>query len=325
MPPRRGGSRGRDKKGKKKNEAQALVEQLKKQQEELVQEEERIRVDVVCDEQLSRTQIKLHKKRALNTMLMAKEREMEELSAAMQSFKTSTSKQILKLDDELSRISMAKEVIAIEKEQMAAQLDKLRKDDGGKAIIQELSQKIKQMEAEKVAKSVEMDLLQSTMERKVSKQISENRLMRITLKETEQEYGRRIRALENSVISALDTMMTENEQEAPEDRFAMASVEKFDGALARAKHDYLASVQHAKQQVVGLTDTEDTLYDIKSMHSNLPDSVRQKLRGLTPEELLIIIDVLSFEDSVMSYLETKWPAPVEELIEPPAVGSSPSG
>ena len=51
----------------------------------------------------------------------------------------------------------------------------------------------------------------------------------------------------------------------------------------------------------------DDLVDLKSMHSNLPHRIKSQLEDQSREELLLILDALSFEDGVLQYLEAKYP------------------
>eukprot|EP01006_Ploeotia_vitrea_P056692 TRINITY_DN68120_c1_g3_i2.p1 TRINITY_DN68120_c1_g3~~TRINITY_DN68120_c1_g3_i2.p1 ORF type:complete len:382 (+),score=60.72 TRINITY_DN68120_c1_g3_i2:151-1146(+) len=260
------------------------------------------------------------KRRATYRLLTDKDREIDNLNIKINDITTSTGKQILKLEDELSRMSMAKEVVVQEKNQVKAELDKVKSDDGGKKMIAQLSSKIKQMEAEKAQKIKEMETMEENLKRKLAKQIAENRLMRITLKETEAEYSQRIMKLENDVLAALETLVLANERQVAN---MQEHVITFDKELYKAKREYLLALKKSKENVLGLTDT---LIDIKSMHSNLPQRIRSKLRELSPEELLIILDVLSFEDSVLQYLEARWPLEdqLEELSTPRSSPSSSS-
>ena len=51
----------------------------------------------------------------------------------------------------------------------------------------------------------------------------------------------------------------------------------------------------------------DMLQESKASHSNLPTRIRQKLQEMDQEELLLIIDTLSFESEVLQYFMFKFP------------------
>ena len=56
----------------------------------------------------------------------------------------------------------------------------------------------------------------------------------------------------------------------------------------------------------------ESLQESKASHSNLPTRIRQHLQEMPQEELLLIIDTLSFESEVLQYFMFKYP-PAQDL------------
>eukprot|EP01012_Entosiphon_sulcatum_P007787 TRINITY_DN14068_c0_g1_i1.p2 TRINITY_DN14068_c0_g1~~TRINITY_DN14068_c0_g1_i1.p2 ORF type:complete len:318 (+),score=110.88 TRINITY_DN14068_c0_g1_i1:147-1100(+) len=288
---------GRDKKNVKAERA-AVEEQFRRLKDELQAEEERQRMEVGIAQQLERKECKLAKKRQTNQLLVDNYAEIGRLRRELTDLQKTTTVQIIKLEDELSRTEMSRKVVQQEVATLKAEVTQLRSDDGGKQMIAQLNAQIRQVQLDTAQKETEHEAAMEALRRKLAKQISENRLMRIAQKEAETEWGSRIRKLENSLTDALEELISNAEERgAP-------AVSNFNRAVDTARDEYLAALKASRDGVLGITDT---LVDIKSMHTNLPPYLRAVLQQLSREELLMIIDVLSFEDAVLQYLSAKFP------------------
>eukprot|EP00997_Jenningsia_sp_PLL12_P006891 NODE_3472_length_771_cov_61.022161_g2903_i0.p1 GENE.NODE_3472_length_771_cov_61.022161_g2903_i0~~NODE_3472_length_771_cov_61.022161_g2903_i0.p1 ORF type:complete len:231 (-),score=98.51 NODE_3472_length_771_cov_61.022161_g2903_i0:77-748(-) len=209
-----------------------------------------------------------------------------------------TTTQIIKLEDELSRLNMSKEVVVHESVAVKAELERLKADDGGKKIITQLQTQIEHLAAEKTYKSKETEEALEELHQKLAKQITENRLMRIQQKDSESDWARRVRKLEQEVVEALERLIGSHEEEN------VRNVEGFVENVNRSCNQYLLALREARDRSIGLTDS---LLDIKSMHTNLPRRIKASLEELPKEELLLILDTLSFEESVSQYFAQNWP------------------
>eukprot|EP00906_Rhabdomonas_costata_P035332 RCo049640 len=282
---------------KKAAEQAALKEQHEEQRVEVGSDEERARAEILSAEQISRKELKAHWKGETARFLLHLDTTIRTLTNKVAEVTKTTGLQVVKLEDELSRLAMSKEVIVQENILLKKEASELKADDAGRQMIAQLTSRLKQMEAERAAKGKEHEEAVVELNRRLAKQLSENRLMRIQHKDAEQQWALRVQRLEQSVTAAVDALTAAAEPQST------ARVAVFQTAIEASKKEYLDALRKARHS---LSFTSD-LVDLKSMHSNLPRRIQARLEGLSTEELRLLIDALSFEESVLAYLEAKWP------------------
>eukprot|EP00667_Euglena_gracilis_P013010 EG_transcript_13402 len=295
---KKAGKKTGKKDGKKAPDPHAIERQQQRERDQMVMDEENARLEIELSQQVMRKECKMTKRKAIHKLLTDQDREIASLNAQMKESRKESGTQMTKLEDELARLAMSKEIVAQQLAAAQAELGKLKGDDGSKATIRNLTAQVASLEDELRLKAREAEDSIEALNQKLAKQITENRLMRIQAIDNEQEWERRVRKLEADVREALRDLTAQ--------RMAgdVRAVEEFLRTVEKSQDEYLQALKQAQEQLIGFADC---LVDMKSMHSNLPIRIRNQLQELPKEELLLIIDSLSFEEGVLQHLNTQFP------------------
>jgi hypothetical protein len=115
--------------------------------------------------------------------------------------------------------------------------------------------------------------------------------------------------LEDSVHAMEESVLGSREEVEDNARLLNEGLEK-----ARLAH--IKRVREVAARAHGVTEL---LQENTSMHTRVPGRIRRTLQRLERDDLLVILDTLSFEDSTLEYLQYKYPptqdSPFEEAVE----------
>eukprot|EP01061_Rhynchopus_euleeides_P012046 TRINITY_DN21647_c0_g1_i1.p1 TRINITY_DN21647_c0_g1~~TRINITY_DN21647_c0_g1_i1.p1 ORF type:complete len:280 (+),score=82.82 TRINITY_DN21647_c0_g1_i1:70-840(+) len=113
---------------------------------------------------------------------------------------------------------------------------------------------------------------------------------------------RKMETLQQNMLQRIDDTNRQVMTDIVEDREKAKHLCNED--MERTRQRFLILMSEIRQRSERFTDM---LQESKASHSNLPTRIRQKLQGMDKEELLLIIDTLSFESEVLQYFMFKFP------------------
>eukprot|EP00995_Heteronema_vittatum_P008167 NODE_333_length_1463_cov_202.850778_g244_i0.p1 GENE.NODE_333_length_1463_cov_202.850778_g244_i0~~NODE_333_length_1463_cov_202.850778_g244_i0.p1 ORF type:complete len:282 (+),score=95.78 NODE_333_length_1463_cov_202.850778_g244_i0:144-989(+) len=113
---------------------------------------------------------------------------------------------------------------------------------------------------------------------------------------------RKIKELEDSMRQNVQNVIASVEdQKKLENETVMQS---FNFQFGKNKQRYLDLLYETEEK---LKHFSQVLAESKTMHSNLPTRIKRLLEDRTKEEILFMIDTLSYEEGVLQYFEKKFP------------------
>uniref|UniRef100_A0A7S4GM80 Uncharacterized protein n=1 Tax=Eutreptiella gymnastica TaxID=73025 RepID=A0A7S4GM80_9EUGL len=113
---------------------------------------------------------------------------------------------------------------------------------------------------------------------------------------------RKIKELEDNMINTVQEVI--NYMEVEKDKDSKTVMQGFNYQFGSNKQRYLDMLHETQSK---LRHFSRVLAESKSMHSNLPTRIKRLLEDQSKEELLFMLDTLSFEDGVLEYFEKKFP------------------
>eukprot|EP01012_Entosiphon_sulcatum_P067840 TRINITY_DN9769_c0_g1_i1.p1 TRINITY_DN9769_c0_g1~~TRINITY_DN9769_c0_g1_i1.p1 ORF type:complete len:268 (+),score=67.27 TRINITY_DN9769_c0_g1_i1:55-858(+) len=118
------------------------------------------------------------------------------------------------------------------------------------------------------------------------------------------QLPKKIKELEAGMMQAVQKAIRTLEEEKEKD--AKAVLHGLNWSFGHHKQLYLDMLYEAQQK---LRHFSQVLIESKSMHTNLPVHIKRQLEQCSKEDLLFMLDALSFEETVLEYLETRFPKP----------------
>jgi hypothetical protein len=142
-------------------------------------------------------------------------------------------------------------------------------------------------------------LLVQNAKTKLEEELAE---IRIEQKRQARSIPIQMKELEESMAKALADVINSFEQQKIIDNNTV--MQNFNFQFGHNKQLYLDLLYEVESRV---RHYSHVLAESKSVHSNLPPRIRKLLEERSKEEILFMIDTLSYEESVLGYFETKYP------------------
>mmetsp|Transcript_97246 Transcript_97246/g.167587 ORF Transcript_97246/g.167587 Transcript_97246/m.167587 type:complete len:281 (-) Transcript_97246:214-1056(-) len=115
---------------------------------------------------------------------------------------------------------------------------------------------------------------------------------------------RQMKALEEAMFQSVGKVITSMDADKQADADSKAVMRNFNLEFGHHKQVYLDMLHETQGR---LRQLSQVYAESKSMHSNLPKRIKLLLHDKSKEELMFMIDTLSFEESVLQYFEHKFP------------------
>eukprot|EP00756_Hemistasia_phaeocysticola_P005018 Hpha_TRINITY_DN13135_c0_g1::TRINITY_DN13135_c0_g1_i1::g.113368::m.113368 len=112
----------------------------------------------------------------------------------------------------------------------------------------------------------------------------------------------RMKTLERGLKKRLDEVISTTLTDVEEER--QKARELWNQDVERTRVAFVELLQEIKETAGHLTHR---LQEAKASHTNLPSRIRRRVEGLEKQELLLIIDTLSFEPEVLEYFMFRYP------------------
>eukprot|EP01006_Ploeotia_vitrea_P066564 TRINITY_DN95240_c0_g1_i1.p1 TRINITY_DN95240_c0_g1~~TRINITY_DN95240_c0_g1_i1.p1 ORF type:complete len:331 (-),score=35.77 TRINITY_DN95240_c0_g1_i1:257-1249(-) len=162
------------------------------------------------------------------------------------------------------------------------------------------------------AKDDELERLSTALSKHVQKTLFDNRDRRTEINEEERSLTTLVHAMDLKLKSALDKLI-EDEQEFDRKQ-KMDLAQAFISKIDEYSEKYIQMLLEAKERARSLPDILMLGKMGHTMHSQLTAEMKQQLREFSKDELLILLDCLSFEDGVANFLNVELPHRKEHLL-----------
>jgi hypothetical protein len=126
--------------------------------------------------------------------------------------------------------------------------------------------------------------------------------IRVEQKRQARELPERVRTIEENLSKALAEVIDSTEKQKYVENNTV--LQNFNMKFGHDKQLYLDLLYDVKSKMMHYSHV---LQESRSLHSNLPLRVRRRLEDCSKEELLFMMDAVSYDDSVSQYFEKKFP------------------